>query len=119
MSGTGKSFINAIPLRILSGESGADTLMVVQVFTFLGSHTQVSDLSSVYEADPPNDAVRMLVQAFTQDVRFTLDGTDPSSTKGFQLKEGTPPIMLPINPSTPPKFIEEVSGATVEIQYGY
>jgi len=117
--GLGKAQINSIPLRILGGESGQDTLVVVQVFTFLGSHVQVADLSSVYEANPPVDACRMLAQAFTQDVRFTLDGTDPSSTKGFQLKEGTPPIMLPLNTSTPPKFIAEVAGATLEIQYGY
>jgi hypothetical protein len=61
----------------------------------------------------------MLVQAFGQHVRFTLDGTTPTASLGFQLRKDTPPIIVPIKEGTPPKFIEELDGATIEIQYGY
>jgi len=60
-------------------------------------------------------ATKILVQALTQNVRFTLDGTAPTSTLGFQLKAGDPPVMIPLSQATVLKVIQEA--ATADLQY--
>jgi hypothetical protein len=118
MPGYDRAQINSTPLRIAVGPSGADTLVVVQQFNPLGAHVQAA-LSGVYTASPPENSIRMLVQSSTQDIRFRLDGGNPTSALGFLLKAGNPPIILPCQPTQVVKFIEVVAGAIIDIQYGY
>jgi hypothetical protein len=119
MPGYDKAHINSIPLRIAVGPSGADTLVVIQQFSPLGSHAQVTSLSTVYTANPPENCIRSLVQASVQDVRFRLDGGSPTSSLGFLLRAGSPPIILPCQPGQTIKFIEVVAGAVLDLQFGY
>lgn len=66
---------------------------------------------------PPN-AHCILIQALTQNVRFTLDGTTPTATKGFQLFASDPPLIIPLTELTNLIVIREVSGAILEYQFG-
>ena len=87
-------------------------------FTPVGAHVDGPDVSSAVTLTPPAGATKLLIQALTQNVRFTLDGTAPEAAKGFQLKAGDPPIMIPIGRFTVIKVIEEAATADLQYQWG-
>lgn len=82
----------------------------------IGSHTTNSSLSGVVFIAVPANASGLLVQALTQNIRFTLDGTPPSTTVGFQLKAGDPPTLIPAPAGATIKFREESASATLQYQ---
>jgi hypothetical protein len=65
----------------------------------------------------PNSASGVLVQALTQNARFTLDGFTPTASKGFQLKAGDPPLFIQITRGMVLKFIAETAGSILEYEY--
>lgn len=68
----------------------------------------------------PLHAQKIMWQALTQNVRYTLDGTAPTSTKGFQLKAGDPPTILKLtqNNNLILKIVAESAGAVLQYIYG-
>jgi hypothetical protein len=48
-------------------------------------------------------------------VRLTLDGSDPTASKGFQIVASDPPVMIPVGQGTVIKVIQEA--ATADLQY--
>lgn len=92
--------------------------IMLRAFNPIGAHTQNSSLSTVQTLTPPASANKLLVQAFVQNVRYTLDGTDPTASLGFQLKADDPPIVIPIGIGTTVKAIEEAATATLDFQWG-
>ena len=62
----------------------------------------------------PNGARFVLVQAWAQNVRYTLDGTLPTATGGFQMVAGDPLLMIPCSTATTLTFCREVAGAVLE-----
>lgn len=83
----------------------------------LGSHNSGLTISSVQTLTPPAGATKLLVQALTQNIRYTIDGSNPSTTSGFQLKAGDPPIIIPLGNRTIIKVIEESGGASLQYQF--
>lgn len=65
----------------------------------------------------PGKHDRILMQALTQNVRYTLDGTTPTASKGFQLKAGDPPVIVFVagNILT---VIEETATADLQFNFG-
>jgi hypothetical protein len=61
---------------------------------------------------------KLLIQALSQNVRFTLDGTTPTATKGFQLVAGNPPLIITCGSNTVIKVIEETATADLQYQWG-
>lgn len=57
------------------------------------------------------------IQALTQNVRMTLDGTTPTASVGVRLTAGDPPIELSAENALNAKFIEETSSAVIEVVY--
>jgi len=84
----------------------------------LGAHSDGLAISTAQTLMPPGSASKLLIQALTQNVRYTLDGTTPTSSLGFQLKAGDPPLVLPINAAVTVKVIEEAATADLEYQWG-
>ncbi|HEX8186470.1 MAG TPA: hypothetical protein VF747_17015, partial [Blastocatellia bacterium] len=68
----------------------------VQTFIPVGSHNDGLAISSAVALTKPAGATKLRIQALTQNIRYTLNGTTPTSSKGFQLKAGDPPITLHI-----------------------
>lgn len=62
----------------------------------------------------PNQAKYLLVQALAQNARYTLDGTAPSATVGFQLKSTDTPILIAIGKGMVPAFFREQSGTILQ-----
>lgn len=73
--------------------------------------------ASVLTPSIPLHANGILVQALTQNIRFTLTGTNPSASTGFQLKAGDPPLFIGLDRNITLKFFREASGAVLEYEY--
>lgn len=87
-------------------------------FNPIGSHYDGTTISSATTLTPPEGAEKLLIQALSQNVRFTLDGTAPTSSKGFQLVAGDPPTLIVLGDNTTLKVIEEAATADVQYQWG-
>jgi hypothetical protein len=59
----------------------------------------------------------VLVQALTQNIRFTLDGTNPTASKGFRLTAGNDPIYIELDPKISLKVVAETAGAILEYEF--
>ena len=85
----------------------------------LGAHQSATDYSSAVTVTIPTGADRFMIQTVTQNIRFTLDGTAPTTTKGFQIKAGEYPGVFPLHNESVLKIIEEAATAVVELQFGF
>jgi hypothetical protein len=92
------------------GLSGAAPYIVV------GTHTQNVSLSGTQVVTLPTGANGILVQAITQNVRVTLDGTAPTAIKGFQIKASDPPILFSLPSDGTITAIQETASGTLEMQ---
>lgn len=86
----------------------------------LGAHNSGLAISSAVQLHPsptynPSGAEKIVVQALAQNVRFTLDGTNPTASLGFQLKANDPPLTIPLKGCTL-KVIEETATASLQFQ---
>ena len=87
-------------------------------FNPVGAHTQNGTLSSAVTLTIPAAATKIMLQGQTQNIRYTLDGTAPTTSKGFQLKAGDPPVILSLGRSSAIKLIEEAATAVLDYQFG-
>ena len=87
-------------------------------FTPTGSHTDGTDISSVVSVTIPDGATKILLQSRTKALSFTLDGTTPTSQKGFKLAADDPPLLIPLSNATLIKVIEEEATADIQHQFG-
>lgn len=87
-------------------------------FNPVGAHSDGATISSATTLTAPTLATKIMIQALTQNVRFTLDGTAPEAAKGFQLKAGDPPVILPLGNATVLKVIQEAATADLQYQWG-
>lgn len=86
-------------------------------FAVIGSHTQNSSLSSAVTVTLTSGANGLLVQCTGTNVRYTLDGTTPTSTTGFVLyATANPVLLLASNDDTQFKFIESAASAVLIYQ---
>lgn len=91
-------------------------------FTPIGAHNDGLTISSAQALARPTglaaNTAKLLIQALGQNVRFTLDGSTPTASKGFQLVAGDPPIIIPVGSATTVKVIEEAATADLQYQWG-
>lgn len=86
-------------------------------YTPVGGHNSATIGATVITLSPPAGSNWVILQALTQNIRLTLDGTTPSATVGFQIRAGDPAVRIPITSTTVIKYIEETSGAVVQRQF--
>ena len=87
----------------------------------IGLHQSKALGASVFSPAMPTDTVNFLmVQALTQNIRFTLsNGQAPSATVGFVLTAGDFPAMIPMGDDFTPQFYPETTGAILQYQWIY
>lgn len=92
------------------------TINTVVDFTLVGSQTVDSTISTATAITSSAGATHVMIQAFTADVYFTLDGTTPTSANGFVLSSSAvAPTIIPLN-----NGIElNVISATGEVRYQF
>lgn len=81
-------------------------------------HTNHTLGTGVLNLNIHKNAEYIMMQALAQNIRYTLNGTNPSAASGFQLKAGDPPRVHRIGAQTVLKFFREAAGAILEIEYG-
>ncbi len=87
-------------------------------FAPVGAHTSNNSLGTVVTLTPPAGADQIYMQAITQNIRYTLDGTAATTTLGFQLKAGDPPRLISLGATQTIKVIEETATAVLQFQWG-
>lgn len=105
---------------------GQQAVVINDIFTTVGSHIAGTDISSATVIMPgpmgvTDSADKAILQTTAQNIRYTLDGTTPTPTVGFQLKSTDPPRQIIIRPETGGVIltvIEEAGGAVLQVQFG-
>lgn len=87
-------------------------------FNPLGTHSSGATINVALVLTIPAGAGKVMMQALTQNVRYTLDGTTPTATLGYQLKAADPPVILALGPRTVITVIEELATASLQYQFG-
>lgn len=82
-----------------------------------GTHHEEHPVDTLFTANLPLNCSEVLVQAITQNIRYTLDGTNPTAASGYRLTAGNDPLLIPATGVTL-KFISETVGAILQIEYG-
>lgn len=92
-----------IPLKALTGDT----------------HQSVTLGATALTLSVPLQARGILMQATAQNIRYTLDGTTPTASTGFQMIASDPPLFVELtqNNNLVLKFIRETSGAVLEYEY--
>lgn len=91
---------------------------LVNKYSRVGSHQHLDVSSSVVPLAIPGRATAILLQAVTQDIAMTIDGSTPSATNGFRLVAGEQAQVLPLWPNMTLKFIRAGgSDGDVEAQF--
>ncbi len=103
---------NAAPVDVALG---AGMPVRDDVFTPVGAHTSNATLTSAVTLTPPTGATKLLIQIFTANVRYRLDGTNPTASVGFRWAAGDS-VVLSVNSAV--RIIQESAGAGVEYQWG-
>lgn len=83
----------------------------------VGSHSDGATISAATVLARPAGGNVIILQALTQNVRYTLDGTVPTASKGFQLVAGDPPIAIPAGPGVVVTVIQEQATADLQVQW--
>jgi hypothetical protein len=109
---------NEINLKVIDNGDDTYSIAIGNTFNPVGAHTTNTSLSAHVHLTPPTGANKLLIQALTKDVRYTLDGTTPTSSVGFYLKAGEPPTLIDIGEDTDIAIIENEASASVNYQWG-
>jgi len=91
---------------------------VLGAFRPIGSHSSGATITSAVTLTPATGATKLLMQANTQNVRFTLDGSVPTTSAGFVLKAGDAPTIINIEKGMTIKVIEATATSDLEYQWG-
>lgn len=83
----------------------------------VGAHSSGATISSATTLTPPAGATAILIQVLTQNIRYTLDGTTPTASVGFQLKAGEPATIIPWNDNMTLQVIQETATASLQYQW--
>ena len=97
--------------------SNIQTPVIELVIEPVGAHSSGLAISSATVLTRPAGATKILIQALTQNVRFTLDGTLPTAASGFQLKAADPPLIIPLGSRTRITVIQETATASLQYQF--
>jgi hypothetical protein len=93
------------------------------VFKPVGNHIAGTDISSATVIMPGPMGVnqfadKAIIQTTSQNIRYTLDGTAPTTVVGFQLKATDPPRQILLTSGVTLTVIEEAGGAVFQVQFG-
>ena len=82
------------------------------------THQSVAIGTNLYSPALPLGTESVLVQAITKEVRYTLDGTNPTASFGFRLLTTQRPTKIEITESTILKFYGEDATSVLQLQAG-
>ena len=87
-------------------------------WTIMTAHRGIALGAGAYSPqDRPTGSEHLMVQAHTQNIYYTLDGSTPSATNGFVLLTTQPPIVILVGKGVVPNFIAAAGGAILQYQW--
>ena len=93
--------------------------VILSPFTPMANQPHVQRLvNSLFTMNIPLHCGVVLVQALTQNIRYTTNGTNPTASSGFRLTAGNDPIAIMVTDKTTLKFVAETAGAYLEYEFG-
>jgi len=81
------------------------------------THGTYTSLAVAVTLTTPAGATKLLVQALGANVRYRLDGANPTATTGFRLYDGDT-ATITIGTGTAVRVIQETAGGSIEYQFG-
>ena len=100
---------------------GPDVRVDQAPFNPMGTHLENSAMADLQVLTPPTvnpPVTKIMVQAYDQNIRYTLDGTAPTPVFGFRLTAARDPVVLTIGPNTILQFFEEAATANLSYVWG-
>lgn len=85
-------------------------------YTPIGAHVSGTNIANAVTLTKPAGATGIILQTITQNVRWRLDGTNPTTTVGFQLKAGNDPLLIAV-PGADIRVIQEAATASLQYQW--
>lgn len=98
--------------------SKSRVLTSVQPFVPVGAHAVDSTISASTTLTPETGATALLLQALTNNIRYTLDNSTPTASTGFQLEAGKLILIDVPSSGMTIKVIEETASASIQYQWG-
>lgn len=99
-------------------QQGAAMPVSIIPFFPLGRHQAETLGAAVFAPTVENKATHILVQAITQNIRYTIDsGQPPTAAIGFLLLTTEAPVIIPLRGSTI-RFLRDNAGAILQYQFG-
>jgi len=80
-------------------------------------HATNTSLAAAVTLATPGGATKLILQALGANVRYRLDGVNPTATTGFRLFDGDT-ATITIGTGTAVSVIQETAGGTIEYQFG-
>jgi hypothetical protein len=87
-----------------------------QAYAPVSTHGSGPTISSAVTLTKPAGATQIMIQAITKNVRFRLDGTNPTASIGFQLRAGADPVIVYVS-GTDIRVIQEEATASLQYQW--
>ena len=112
-----KTMANSSPVTMANDQSTIDTLDQSCELQRVGAHSDGTNIAAAVTLTPPVGATRILIQAVTQNIRWTIDGTVPTANIGFQLSTTFGPVVLQLGSNAVLKVIQEAATADLEYQW--
>ncbi|HSG63296.1 MAG TPA: hypothetical protein VLA24_17865 [Pseudomonadales bacterium] len=81
------------------------------------AHTTDATISTATVLTTPAGMNTLMIQPFTNNIRYTLDGTTPTASLGFQLAAGVI-LTLDVSADMVITVIEEAASASIQYQWG-
>lgn len=82
------------------------------------THQAIALGTAVFSPYLPPGTTCIMVQALTQNIRYTLNGTTPTAAVGFQMLTTSAPIIIEITENMVLQFFRESSGAILQYCIG-
>lgn len=102
--------------KLLSNGSYADQVYATDVLAPVGAHSANAVIATATVLTKPAGATAIRIQTIGQAVRYTLDGTTPTATVGFQLAAAAAPVVIPV-PGASITIIQEAATAALQYQW--
>lgn len=87
----------------------------IRAISPIGNHSRYTSLATARTLTPPSNADALLIQAITQNIVFTLDGTTATANNGFVLYKSSDPLLITIPQNRTISIIEQTASAEARI----
>ena len=87
----------------------------IRAISPIGSHIRYTSLATAQTLTPPSNADAVLIQAITQNIIFTLDGTVATANNGFILYKSSDPLIITIPQNRTISIIQQTASAEARL----